>query len=110
MSMEYTSWDEVKAKASEIDSRSDQERTAGQIAAAQRREAYVRGHQLAEMRQAAGLTQVELAAALGVTQARVSKIEHGDISGVDVIRAYVTALGGTIELVATVGDRSWKVA
>jgi hypothetical protein len=32
------------------------------------------------------------------------------ISGVDVVRAYVAALGGTIDVVARVGDRSWKVA
>jgi hypothetical protein len=45
-----------------------------------------------------------------VSQARVSKIEHGEISGIDVVRAYVAALGGTIDVVARIGDRSWKVA
>lgn len=40
----------------------------------------------------------------------VSKIEHGEISGIDVVRAYVSAPGGTLDIVATVGDRSWKVA
>jgi transcriptional regulator with XRE-family HTH domain len=62
------------------------------------------------MRTAAGLTQAELANALGVSQARVSKIEHGDISGIDVVRAYVAALGGTFDVLARLGDRSWKVA
>lgn len=47
---------------------------------------------------------------LGVSQARIFTIEHGDISGIDIIRAYVGALGGTVELVAILGDRSWKVA
>jgi transcriptional regulator with XRE-family HTH domain len=70
----------------------------------------VRGHQLAEMRVAAGLTQVELADALGVSQARVSKIEHGEISSIEVVRAYVAALGGSVDVVARLGDRSWKVA
>lgn len=41
---------------------------------------------------------------------RISKIEHGEISGIDVVRAYVTALGGSIDVVARLGDRSWKVA
>jgi hypothetical protein len=43
-------------------------------------------------------------------QARISKIEHGEVSGIDIVRAYVAALGGTVDLVATVGDRTWKVA
>ncbi len=112
MSEKYTSWRDVKAKAAAVDPRSDTDRQAGQAgqAAAERREAYVRGYQLAEIRKAAGLTQAQVAELLGVTQARVSKIEHGEISGVDVVRAYITALGGTLDIVATLGDRSWKVA
>ena len=70
----------------------------------------LRGHQLAEMRTTAGVTQAELAEALGVSQARISKIEHGEISGIDVVRTYVAALGGRIDVVARLGDRSWKVA
>jgi transcriptional regulator with XRE-family HTH domain len=70
----------------------------------------VRGHQLAEMRTTAGVTQAELAAALGISQARISKLKHGEISGIDVVRAYVSALGGSIDVVARPGDYSWKVA
>jgi len=110
MSTKYVKWTDVKARARELDPRTDAGRAAGQAAARERREAFVRGHQLAEMRKAAGVTQAELANTLGVSQARVSKIEHGDISGIDIIRAYVSALGGTVDVVATVGDRSWKVA
>lgn len=106
----YTSWNDVKAKGHAADPRIGDEQAAGKAAARERREAYVRGHQLAEMRTAAGLTQAELADALGVSQARVSKIEHGEISGIDIVRAYVAALGGTIDVVARIGDRSWKVA
>ncbi|MPZ00056.1 MAG: helix-turn-helix domain-containing protein [Actinophytocola sp.] len=103
-------WDDVKAKARAIDPRSAAERDAGEIVARERTEAYVRGHQLAEMRKAAGVTQVALAETLGVSQTRISKIEHGEVSGIDTIRAYVQALGGTVDLVATVGNRTWKVA
>ncbi|MEO3741967.1 helix-turn-helix transcriptional regulator [Plantactinospora sp. B5E13] len=39
----------------------------------------IRGHELAEMRKSAGLTQTEVAAALGVSQARISQIEHGQV-------------------------------
>jgi DNA-binding XRE family transcriptional regulator len=110
MSGSYSAWDEAKARGRAADPRTAEEQAAGKAAARERREAYVRGHQLAEMRTAAGITQAELADALGVSQARISKIEHGEISGIDVVRAYVAALGGTVDVVARLGDRSWKVA
>ena len=110
MNSEYAKWSDVKAKARALDPRPEAEREAGAARARERREAYVRGHQLAEMRKAAGLTQAEVAEALGVSQTRVSKIEHGEVSGIDVVRSYVAALGGTIEMVASIGDRTWRVA
>lgn len=110
MSAKYVKWSETKAKARKLDPRTDAERAVGKAAARERREAYVRGHQLAEMRQAAGLSQAELADILGVSQARVSKIEHGQVSGIDIVRTYINALGGSIDLVARLGDRTWKVA
>jgi DNA-binding XRE family transcriptional regulator len=70
----------------------------------------MRGHQLGEMRTTAGVTQAELADALSVSQARISKIEHGEISGIDVVRAYVAALGGSVDVVARLGDRSIRGA
>lgn len=107
---DYARWKDVKAKSRALDPRSDAERESGQQVARERVDASVRGHQLAEMRKAAGVTQAGLAELLQVSQARISKIENGEISGIDVIRAYVTALGGTVDLVATLGDRTWKVA
>ena len=47
---------------------------------------------------------------MGVTQARVSQIEHGKITEVDAIRGYVGALGGTVDVIARVGDWTIKVA
>jgi DNA-binding XRE family transcriptional regulator len=110
MSGSYSKWNDVKAQASEVDPRTSEEQAAGKAAAREHREAYVRGHQLAEMRTTAGVTQAELADALGVSQARISKIEHGKVSGIDIVRAYVAALGGSIDVVARLGDRTWKVA
>jgi DNA-binding transcriptional regulator YiaG len=110
MSDSYSKWSDVRARGREADSRTAEDQAAGKAAAGERREAYVRGHQLAEMRTAAGVTQAELASVLGVSQARVSKIEHGEISGIDIVRAYVSGLGGSIDVIATLGDRSWKVA
>ncbi len=100
----------LRPRAAKRTSAPAEEQAAGKVAARERREAYVRGHQLAEMRAATGMTQAELADVLGVSQARVSKIEHGEISGIDVVRAYVAALGGSVDVVARLGDRSWKVA
>lgn len=52
MSTGYVKWSEVKAKARAVDPRSDAEIAAGQAAARERRKAYVRGYQLAEIRKA----------------------------------------------------------
>ncbi len=110
MSSSYTKWSDVRAKGREADPRPAEEQAAAKAEARERRDAYVRGHQLAEMRATIGMTQAELAGALGVSQARISKIEHGEISGIEVVRAYVAALGGSVDVVARLGDRSWKVA
>lgn len=57
------------------------------------------GYHLAQMR---GMTQAEVAGAMGVSQARVSRMEHGDIERMQVesIAAYVAAIGGHLRLVA----------
>ncbi|MFC6011891.1 helix-turn-helix domain-containing protein [Nocardia lasii] len=110
MSSGFVNWKDVKSKAKAADPRSAPERARGIQQARERHEAYLRGHQLAEMRRSAGLTQTQLAEVLGVSQARVSKIESGEASGIDTVRAYVAALGGSVEVIATVGSRSWRVA
>jgi DNA-binding XRE family transcriptional regulator len=71
--------------------------------------AQVRAHRLADIRKRQGLTQREVAAAMGVSIGRVSQIEAGDISGIDVLDRYVTAIGGLLEIVATFGDEQFKV-
>ena len=57
------------------------------------------------MRKAAGLTQAQVAAMLGVSPASVSKIEHGVISASRSSAPTCDALGGTLDVVATLGDR-----
>lgn len=69
----------------------------------------VRAARLAEMRKRQGLTQREVAEAMGVTVGRVSQIESGAVSGVDVLDRYVMALGGQLEIVATFGDEQLRV-
>jgi predicted XRE-type DNA-binding protein len=60
------------------------------------------GYRLAHMRKQRGLTQAEVARAMRVSQARVSRMEHGDVERMQVesIAAYVAALGGHLRLVA----------
>jgi DNA-binding XRE family transcriptional regulator len=57
--------------------------------------------QLVEARQAAGLTQAELARRLGVSQAQVARIEKSgyDAYTLNTLRRYVQALGRTLEVV-----------
>jgi DNA-binding XRE family transcriptional regulator len=69
----------------------------------------VRTHRLAEIRKRQGLTQRDAAAAMGVTVGRISQIESGDISGIDVLDRYITAIGGPMEIVANFGDEQFKV-
>jgi DNA-binding XRE family transcriptional regulator len=58
--------------------------------------AEARGHRLAEVRRARGLTQLQVAEFMGVTKGRVSQIEQGKVSGQDVIARYAAALGGRL--------------
>jgi DNA-binding XRE family transcriptional regulator len=69
----------------------------------------VRAHRLAEIRKRQGLTQRDVATAMGVSVGRVSQIEAGDISGIDVLDRYVTAIGGLLEIVATFGEEQFDV-
>jgi predicted XRE-type DNA-binding protein len=64
------------------------------------------GHHLAQMRKQQGMTQAQVAAAMGVSQVRVSRMEHGDTAKMQVesIAAYIAAIGGHLRLVADFGD------
>lgn len=88
--------------------------TAGGAAAfeeeVQRLQGEAQGWRLAEMRKRRGLTQDQVAKRMGVSVARVSQIEKGDVSTRDVLDRYVSALGGTLKLVADFGDEQLKVS
>jgi hypothetical protein len=62
MGSSYVRWSDVRARGREADPRTAEEQAAGKAAAGERLEAYVRGHQLAEMPTAADVTQTELSA------------------------------------------------
>ena len=71
--------------------------------------AQARGHQLAEARKQLGLAQRDIASAMGVSVARISQIEHGEVTSFNVIARYVEALGGRLDLVADFGDRTVRL-
>jgi transcriptional regulator with XRE-family HTH domain len=52
------------------------------------------------------LTQAEMAMRMNVRQARVAAIERAEpgATEVRVLAAYVQALGGTLEIIASIGD------
>jgi len=51
-----------------------------------------RGWRLAEMRKRRGMTQEQVATRMGVSVARVSQIESGDVSTQDVLNRFVTSV------------------
>ena len=104
-------WSDVKAEAM-----ARQPWLAGEEA--QRQRAAIRaenigriaGHELAEMRKSAGLTQADVARVLGVSQARISQIEHGQVDSLDTLRAYAEALGAEVSIVVSRGPITLRVA
>jgi predicted XRE-type DNA-binding protein len=58
------------------------------------------------------MTQADVAAVLGVTQSRVSDIERGRSSTIELetLRAFAAALGGEIDIIVRVGPHTIKVA
>lgn len=70
------------------------------------REQAVAAYELARLRRNQHRTQADVAAAMDVSQHRVSRIENGDLdrARLDTIRRYVGALGGTVRVVAEFPD------
>jgi len=58
------------------------------------------GERLFELRKARGVTQVDVAERLGVSQGNVSELERRDDLFLSTLRGYVEALGGRLEVAA----------
>jgi DNA-binding XRE family transcriptional regulator len=99
--MAHKNWKEVRAER--INTPEAEARVA---ALKEEARAEQRAFRLAEVRQQQGLTQVQLAETLHISQAAVSSIERGELSRSELstIRKYVEALGGRIEIIASFGD------
>ncbi|MFI9159063.1 helix-turn-helix domain-containing protein [Kitasatospora aureofaciens] len=109
--MKGRSWTEVWAEAQRINPwLASPEAEAERARMRQETLARIRGHELAGLRKAAGLTQKEVAGLMGVSQARVSQIEHGQVDSLDNLRAYAAAIGGEVEVAVRQGERTIKVA
>lgn len=69
-------------------------------------------YQLAEARRARKMTQAELAQRMGVSQARVSELESGELGAtrLDTLRRYVASLGGQLVVSAEWPDASLRLA
>lgn len=73
----------------------------------------VQAHRLAEIRKAHGhARQADVAAQMGVSQARVSKLESGDLSHTELgtLQSYVAALGGNLRIVADFGESTVELS
>lgn len=62
-------------------------------------------HTLRQVREAVSRTQVEVAAAAGTTQDRVSKLERSEDLMVSTLEKHVKALGGRLRLMVEFPDR-----
>jgi DNA-binding XRE family transcriptional regulator len=89
----------------------DPEYAAGMPEARRRVQEEIREHEvrLAELRKGRLLSQSELAERLGVHQTQVSRVERGDDPQVSTLRAYVEALGGELEIVASFGEERIRI-
>jgi ribosome-binding protein aMBF1 (putative translation factor) len=68
------------------------------------------GYQLAEERKRHGLTQAQLAAAMGVSPGRVSQVERGELATIEAVARYIEALGGQLDLIARFSDHTVTLA
>lgn len=64
---------------------------------------------LAQLRQAQEKTQVEVAAALGMAQGDVSKLEHRADVYLSTLGRYVASLGGRLEVTAVFDDERYPI-
>jgi transcriptional regulator with XRE-family HTH domain len=80
-----------------------------QSRSAARAEAMLVEMQLQELRKTRQVTQVEVAKAMNVEQAAVSKLERREDMYVSTLREYVKALGGELKLVASFPDADIQV-
>ena len=67
--------------------------------------------QLRRLRSTRKITQTDLAQRMGLSQRRVSAIEHATEAALklDTLRRYIEGLGGTLEVAAVFGDERFHI-
>lgn len=80
-----------------------------QARAAARAEAILVEMQLQELRKSRQVTQVDVARAMNIEQAAVSKLERREDMYLSTLRDYIRALGGELKLVAAFPDATIQV-
>ena len=64
---------------------------------------------LRALREAAGLTQGELAQRVKITQSQLSKMERREDHRISTLRRYVEAIGGSLEICAVIKGKRIKL-
>ncbi|MGW4466921.1 transcriptional regulator [Micromonospora sp. NBC_01796] len=102
---DFHDWDEIRAELYDGD-----EAALGVERA--RTEAWISAFHLAEERKRLGLTQRDVAEAMGVTPGRVSQIENGDldVNEVATLARYAQALGAKLRIIFDYGTDLRQIA
>ncbi|BCJ32486.1 transcriptional regulator [Actinocatenispora sera] len=102
---EFYDWDDVRAELHDGDDEALAQARA-------RTEAWISAYHLAEERKRLGLTQRDVAEAMGVTPGRVSQIENGDldVNEVATLGRYAQALGAKLRIIFDYGTDMRQIA
>ncbi|MEE6260308.1 helix-turn-helix domain-containing protein [Plantactinospora sonchi] len=102
---EFHDWEAVRAELDDGDE-------AALLAERARTDAWVNAFHLAEERKRLGLTQRDVAQAMGVTPGRVSQIENGDldVNEVATLARYAQALGARLRIIFDYGTDLRQIA
>jgi DNA-binding XRE family transcriptional regulator len=91
-------WEELYEELYDADDRAEIGRLKSRLLAE------LKAYRLARVRKSRGLTQRDVAEAMGVSVARVSQIERGEVSSVEVLGRYAGAVGVQLRVVIDFGD------
>jgi len=91
-------WEDLYDELYDADDRAEIERLKTRLLSE------LKAHRLAQARKHRGLTQRDVAAAMGVSAGRVSQIERGEVTSVEVLGRYADAVGGRLRVVIDFGD------